>query len=193
MKKIMIIAAATASLLASPAMAETTSVQISANASEACSSTAFAPIELDDIRESGGGGLNAGAINTKFSDSIGSALCNGVNSTLKVSATGLVGSVATPDGATPFTHVVNYTATLTVTGGGYASGEQTASVSTTNNKDNDTTPAEGAESTIGLLTAGPGELRVTLSDAALSDAPAATFLVAGNYSSTVTLTFGAAP
>lgn len=189
MKKIMIIAALAGSLLAGQALAQDSIVTIGGNATEICTATTFAPIDLGDIRASGGGGLNINAVNGKFSASTASALCNGVNSTLAVSAPALVGSAAAPTGATAFTHVVNYTATVSLTGG-FASGDQTAAV-TTNNTKNSLTPATGDAATIGLLTAAPGEMRVTLSDAGLSDAPAATFLVAGTYSSTVTLTFSA--
>jgi hypothetical protein len=193
MKKIMIIAALAGSLLAGQALAQTSTVDVTANASAACSSTTFAPINLGDIRASGGGGLNTAAVNDKFSASTANALCNGVSSTLSVSAPPLVGNVATPNGANAFTHVVNYTATLSLSGSGYASGAQTAAVTTNGNKASPTAPATGPSATVGLLSAGPGGLQVTLSGAGLSDAPAATFLVAGTYSSTVTLTFGAAP
>lgn len=191
MKNIMLPALALAAVAASPAMAQTSTVNITAEATESCSGATFATITLGDIRAAGGGGLNTAAVNGGSTSNAAAVYCNGVNSTLVLSAPALVRATSVSLTGSPFTNVVNYVATASLASGGYASGVVNQSATTNGTKLDPAAASSAAGGTLGLLAAAPSQLVITLSGAAMSDS--ASYLVAGNYTSTITLTFGAVP
>lgn len=180
-----------ATVLASPALAEDpreASVQLSGTAAAICGvSDGFSAIDVGNMVNTATGGLDATKVNGKTSANAGRIFCNGVNSTLKLTATAITASAALPTGAgaAGFANSVDYTATATLSSTGYSS--QGAAISIV-----DTTTAEGPgpETKVGLLSASSGQLIVTLSAAALPSGK--NFLMANDgYKGSVTLTLDA--
>lgn len=164
-----------------PALAQSAKVDISGSAEAVCSiGGTFASITVGDMLNKSNGGLNAATINGKSTSIAGSALCNGLNSTLAVTAVSLTASAPLPAGAgdAGFTNTVHFTATASLPGG-YASG-----VTSVADKSG---VSGGTTSKVGLLVASAGQFVVTLSDAALPGT--SKFLMADkSYSGSVTLT-----
>jgi hypothetical protein len=175
-------------LCAAPAIAqETGSITIGGTAPAACSASgAFINIALGNLLEAPGSGLKASAVNGKTATNTTALFCNGVNSTLSLTANTIVASAPLPGGAAAagFTNQVNFRATATLLSGGYSSDAITATDLS------DTTATAGTPDLIGLLAAPVSTLQITLSEASLPGT--ATFLIAdNNYAGSVTLTISA--
>ncbi len=161
-----------------PATAE---VQITASSLAACEiKGTFVAINVGDMLNKSNGGLNASTVNGKSTSISGTVLCNGVNSTLEVTAAPITALNALPPDADKagFTNQVDYTATASLSGG--VSSEGAFAIADKSGV------VGGTSSKVGLLTANAGQFVVTLSDAALPGS--AKYLMADKYSGSVTLT-----
>jgi hypothetical protein len=146
----------------------------------------FDSISVGNLLDNTTGGLRASQVNNKKAQNTSFLICNGVNSTLTVTANSLVSSGVLPAGAAArgFTNQVQYRATAALLSGGYSSDAIVAT------DVSDTIAITGAPDRIGLLAAPVNTLEITLSDAALPSG--ATFLLGdANYAGSVTLTFAA--
>jgi hypothetical protein len=175
-------------LSATPAMAQQTgSITIGGNAPAACSASGtFVNIALGNLVDMPGGGLKFSAVNGKTATNTTALFCNGVNSTLSLTANTIVASAPLPSGAATagFANQVNYRATATLLSGGYSSDAITAT------DESDITATPGTPDLIGLLAAPVNTLQITLSDASLPGT--AVYPIAdNNYSGSVTLTIAA--
>lgn len=165
-----------------PAVAQTTAtITIGGTASAVCSAAGtFAAINVGDMVVAGTGGLNAATVNGRVSTNTTELFCNGVGSTLLVTAAPLTGGTL-PDGAAGagFANVVNFTATATVAAPGYSSVPGFSAA--------DSTLTASTATPIGLLNAPAGSFSVALSAATLPSG--ATRLLANpTYAGSVTLT-----
>jgi hypothetical protein len=176
------------SVLSAPALAQPTGVvTLGGNAPAVCSASGtFVPINLGNLIDIGTGGLKASQVNNKTANNASALFCNGVNSTLALTANSLVATGPLPPGAASagFTNQVNYRATASLLTGGYSS-DSIAATDTS-----DTTSTAGTPDLIGLLAAPVNTLQITLSDATLPSG--ANFLVADPaYTGSITLTIAA--
>jgi hypothetical protein len=175
-------------LLSAPAMAQQTGqVAISGSAPAVCSASGtFINITLGNLIDTANGGLKASQVNGKTAKNSSGLFCNGVNSTLSLTASSLTAGASLPTGAASagFANQVTFRATASLVTGGYSSDAVTATDLS------DTTSSAGTPDLIGLLAAPVNTLEITLTEAALPGS--ATFLMAdGAYSGSVTLTIAA--
>lgn len=182
------LAASALVLMSAPAMAQQTGqVNITGNAPAACSASGtFINISLGNLVDSATGGLKASQVNGQTASNSSALFCNGVNSTLALTATSLTAGASLPAGAATagFANQVQFRATASLLTGGYSSDAITAT------DVSDTTSTAGTPDLIGLLAAPVNTLQITLSQAALPSG--ATFLMAdGAYAGSVTLTIAA--
>lgn len=180
MKKLLI-AATALSLMAAPAFAAptTASIVINGSVTAKCDPTGAIPaltVTIPGDLSTNTGGLNAGLINALTGSGTGTGVCNGVNTTYSITATPLTGSNVPSAAAIAagFTNIINYQLALSLTG--YASGTTNPTYTV-----NTGTPLTG---TLGLANVTGGSFDVN--GAALPSG--ASILVAGAYTSTVTLT-----
>jgi hypothetical protein len=174
--------------IGAPALAQqTVNVEISGSAAASCSASgSFANIALGNLVETSTGGLRATQVNNKKAQNTSALFCNGVNSTLSLTANSLVAAASLPAGAASagFTNQVQFRATASLLSGGYSSDTITAT------DVSDTTASAGASDVIGLLAAPVNTLEITLTEAALP--VGSTFLMADpSYTGSVTLTIAA--
>lgn len=162
MKKVLLAAAATA-LLASPAFAQSATVNINGNAQAVCSVSGSGTVNLGTDLATATGDLNAAAINN-FTGATVTGYCTGVNSTATVSQTNFTRSpaVAAPSG---FSTAVSFDAAVTL-------GLGTAS-------------STGAAASVGLFNV--TSQQIVLSNAAPTGGPTDK-IVAGSYGASVTVT-----
>jgi hypothetical protein len=174
--------------MASPALAQQTAqVDIGGNAAAACSASgSFITIALGNLAD-GVSGLNPAAVNTKTASNTTALYCNGVNSTLALTASNLTSAAPLPSGAAAagFANQVTFRATASLLAAGYSSDPIVATDLS------DATSSAGTPDVIGLLNAPAGSLLITLTQAALPGT--ATKLMADPaYTGSVTLTISAA-
>jgi hypothetical protein len=157
------------------------------NVPAVCSASGgFVTINLGSLLDTATGGLKASQVNNQSSTNTSAFFCNGVNSTLALTASNLVAGTSLQSGAAAagFTNQVTYRATASLLTGAYSSDAVVAT------DVSDSTSTAGTPDRIGLLAAPINTLQITLTQAALPSG--ASFLMADpTYSGSVTLTIAA--
>jgi type 1 fimbria pilin len=183
MKNLLIATAVLATLASAPAFANTApqngTVTFTGTVAAACSavSPTTATIPLGAL-SNGVGTFLPGVVDSAGGTYTSSITCNGAGTKLQMTANQITGSVSVPVGApAAFTNQIDYKAELETVGTGYAQSPESAGVLVS-----DATGGTGGSQTIGLLMS---NVALDLSDATIG---AATTLVAGNYTGSVTIT-----
>lgn len=121
MNKFLMAAAALGALATTPAMAQSATFQVSGTVNASCGALSNGTVPFGTINTNSDGTLTAGQSASSGSQAV---YCNGINSTITVSATDLVNTVAADDAN--FTGTLTYTTNVNFAGTNFGTGTSQA-------------------------------------------------------------------